>query len=94
MSDDDSFSVIITGGQDNGEGMNQVTRYSKWGFVEDLQGMMSPRFNHGCGSYRIADSLVRMTLNLLFIICIHNINIRGFPRYWWNDEKFRILRFH
>ena len=53
--------------------MDQVTRYSKWGFVEDLPGMLSPRFNHGCGSYKIADSLVRMALN--FVYYLLNINI-------------------
>ena len=48
--------------------MDQVTRYSKWGFVEDLPGMLSPRFNHGCGSYKIDESLVRMALNFVYYL--------------------------
>ena len=76
MDDDPLFSVIITGGQERNSGSreatNRVIRYTRFimgsgdtltQFDEELQGMLSPRFNHGCGSYRIADSLVRMALN-------------------------------
>ena len=81
MDDDPLFSVIITGGQrrNNGEAMNRVIRYTRFirgsgdtltQYDEELQGMLSPRMHHGCGSYRNAGSLVRMTQNLLFIICL------------------------
>ena len=60
MADASTFSVIITGGQGNqGEDEGRVTRYNKWGHVEDLPSLLSSRSQHGCASYRIADSLVR-----------------------------------
>jgi len=55
IPDISSNSIIITGGYNNQQYSNQVTRYDEEGFVEDLPSLLVGRSNHGCGSFIRSD---------------------------------------
>ena len=60
--------VIITGGSDTGNKLDNVdivSRYNKDGWVEDLPSLKVGRNNHGCSHYSSGGEQVRL------IFCCH-----------------------
>ena len=48
---DERGSFMLTGGYDDGKVVGTVSRYDINGFIEDLQPLNNPRYDHGCTQY-------------------------------------------
>ena len=58
IADDDSDSVIITGGQQGNGVRSTVSRYNQTGWISTLPSLKQGRQGHGCGSYESGENMV------------------------------------
>lgn len=60
---DERGSFMLTGGYDGGKVVGTVSRYDINGFIEDLQPLNNPRYDHGCTQY--LDSNIGSKINIV-----------------------------